>query len=95
VFLNASKAEREKIIAKILDRTKSDKDEEKQAARLAAIRIVEGITRDAHMRWQSEKNPSKQKELQDLLEDLNSFLPIMYERSAPLKLIFEHIQLVI
>jgi DNA polymerase III delta prime subunit len=93
-FLKAGKAEREKILTKIVDRSKSDKDDEKQAARLSAIRLVEGLMRDAHIKWQTEKASTKKKELQLLLEDLNAFLPILHERSAPLKLIFEHLQLV-
>jgi hypothetical protein len=94
-FINARKPEREKITTKILDRAKSDKDDEKQAARLAAIHLAEGLTKSAYQHWQSEKSESKQKELQNFLDDLNAFLPILHERSAPLKLIFEHIQLTI
>jgi DNA polymerase III delta prime subunit len=93
-FLKAGKVEREKIFTKIVDRSKSDKDDEKQAARLSAIRLVEGLMRDAHTKWQAEKASPKKKELQLLLEDLNAFIPILHERSAPLKLIFEHLQLV-
>ena len=94
-FLKAGKVEREKIVTKIVDRSKSDKDDEKQAARLSAIRLVEGLMRDMHIKWQNEKDMSKQKELQALLEDLQTFLPILHERSAPLKLIFEHLLLVV
>jgi hypothetical protein len=94
-FLKAGKPEREKIITKIIDRTKSDKDEEKQAARLAAIHLVEGLTQVAYGKWQLEKNAAKREELQLLLDDLNAFLPILHERSAPLKLIFEHLLLVL
>ncbi len=93
-FLKTGKAEREKLVTKIVDRSKSDKDDEKQAARLSAIRLVEGLTQDAYTKWQKEMDASKQKGLQLLLEDLNSFLPILHERSAPLKLIFEHLLLV-
>jgi DNA polymerase III delta prime subunit len=93
-FLKLGKAEREKFVTKILDRAKSDKDEEKQAARLAATHLIEGLTHVAHEKWQTEKSPAKQNELQLLLEDLNAFLPILHERSAPLKLIFEHLLLV-
>jgi DNA polymerase III, delta subunit len=94
-FLKAGKPEREKIIAKLLDRTKSDKDEEKQAGRLAAIHLIEGLTQASYEKWSSEKNPAKREELKLFLEDLNAFLPILHERSAPLKLIFEHILLVL
>lgn len=89
-FLAASGAEREKIISKMLDRAKSDKDEEKQAARLAAIQLVEGLMVLTHTVWIQKPTSG----LQAFLSDLDSFLPILHERSAPLKLIFEHIQLV-
>lgn len=81
------------MIAKLIDRTKSDKDEEKQAARLSAIQIVEGLIAVAHDAWLEEGNSAKRRELQTFLEDLDAFLPIMHERSGPLKLIFEHILL--
>lgn len=87
-FLTASPAEREKLVAKLLDRTKSDKDEEKQRARNETIQLVEGLTRAAYA----------QKALPGMaafLSDLDRFLPILHERSAPLKPIFEHILLVI
>jgi hypothetical protein len=93
-FLQASSAEREKFITKLLDRSKSDKEDEKQSARLSAIHLIEGLTQDAYGRWRKETNEKKKEDLQLYIEDLNAFLPILHERSAPLKLIFEHIQLV-
>ena len=90
-FIKAGKAEREKITEKILTRAKSDKDDEKQSARLSAIHLIEGLMRKAHEQWQTETNATKKKELRLFLDDLNAFLPILHERSAPLKLIFEHI----
>ncbi len=94
-FLKADTKEREKITTKIVDRAKSDKDEEKQSARLTAIHLIEGLTQSAYAKWESEKDPKKREDLQLLLEDLNAFLPILHERSAPLKLIFEHLLLVL
>ena len=94
-FLKAKNLEREKIFTKILDRAKSDKDDEKQAARLSAIHLIEGLTQASYEKWQAENDSKKKEELKLFLEDLNAFLPILHERSAPLKLIFEHIQLVL
>ncbi len=94
-FLAASPAEREKILTKIVDRTKSDKDEEKQAARLVAIQLLEGLMNVTHAKWQAETSVSKKHELQIFLKDLHAFIPILHERSAPLKLIFEHVLLVL
>lgn len=90
-FLALTAAEREKFITKILDRTKSDKDEEKQAARGELLSMVEGLVRlvyEANKKNESEK-------LRSLLTDLDTFLPILHERSAPLKLICEHLLLVL
>ncbi len=90
-FLALDTDAREKLIGKILDRTKSDKDEEKQAARGELLSLVEGLIRIAHA--QNTKNESA--ELQAFLSDLSTFLPILHERSAPLKLICEHMLLVL
>ncbi len=93
-FLEANSTEQEKIIAKLLERTKSDKDEEKQAARSEAIQLVEGLTHSAHQAWAAAKGPEKEN-LSLFLRDLERFLPILHERSAPLKLIFEHLLIVL
>lgn len=90
-FLEADKPTREKSIAKLLLRLKSDKEEEKQAARLDAIRLVEGIALAAY----GAKKKTGTEELDLLLRDLDRFLPILHERSAPHKLIFEHLLIVL
>ncbi len=90
-FLARTAAEREKFITKILDRTKSDKDEEKQAARGELLSMVEGLVR---LVYEANKN-NESEELRSLLTDLDTFLPILHERSAPLKLICEHLLLVL
>ena len=92
-FLSLDSAGREKYISKVLDRTKSDKDEEKQKARGELLRLVEDLLRVAHER-RTSATESEKKELTAFLSDLEVFLPILHERSAPLKLIFEHILLV-
>jgi hypothetical protein len=89
-FIDANTTEREKLVAKLLDRAKSDKDEEKQAARGEALHLLEGLQTAAYILWQ--KKPSE--ELRLFMDDLDRFLPILHERSAPLKLIFEHILLI-
>ncbi len=80
-----------KYVAKLLERTKSDKDEEKQHARGELIQLVEGITRAAY----AARLKKESEELTLLLQDLDTFLPILHERSAPLKLIFEHLLIVL
>lgn len=89
-FLKAGKAEREKLVTKLVARTKSDKEEDRQEARIEAIGILAGIT---HSAYEARKStPSKELDL--LLRDLDRFAPILHERSAPYKLIFEHLRIV-
>jgi DNA polymerase III delta prime subunit len=88
-FLSAGKEAREKLIAKLLDRTKSDKDDEKAAARSEAVALIEGLTKAAYRAHQESPNPS----LAAFLSDLDAFTPMMHDTSTPLKIIFEHIQI--
>ena len=90
-FLHASSGEREKMVKKLLDRSKSDKDAEKQAARIEAQELISGITKAVHRRWRAKG----EKEYEVLLNELATFTPMLYERSAPLKLIFEHVLLTV
>lgn len=90
-FLNESKEGREKFISKLLDRTKSDNDDEKARARHEATALLEGLMRLAYRKEQ--ETPSA--ELRAFLSDLDRFMPMMHDTSTPLKLIFEHILLTI
>ncbi len=93
-FLSLDASAREKYIAKLLERTKSDKDEDKQAARGEILRLIESLTRISYKAREKAKDAQLQ-ELTYFLSDLDRFIPILHERSAPLKLIFEHLLLVI
>lgn len=86
-FIRATPDEREKIITKLLDRTKADKDEDRQTARGEALLLAEGLLVATHESW--KKKPTE--ETRAFMNDLERFLPIFHERSAPLKLIFEHL----
>jgi hypothetical protein len=88
-FLAASGAEREKVISKLLDRAKSDKDEEKQAARGEALRLAEGLQLSAYASLLEKEHAG----VRAFASDLDRFMPILHERSAPLKPIFEHLML--
>lgn len=90
-FLEAGKPVREKMVAKLLDRTKSDKDDEKAAARADALALVEGLTQVAYEA--NRKSPSS--ELHAFLSDLDAFTPMLHDRATPLKIIFEHVSLVL
>lgn len=95
LFLSSSTSEREKIVEKLLDQAKADKDEIKQQARREAIELIRGLTVLTHAQFRAAKTVSAKEEMKQLLEDLATFAPILYERSAPLKSIFEHLLLVI
>jgi hypothetical protein len=95
-FLEAGAAGREKLISKLLDRSKSDKDEEKQAARADSLRILEALERRTHEAWVAKDvAPKKAGEYAQFLNELDRFIPILHERSAPLKQIFEHVLIVL
>lgn len=92
-FIDASREEREKFVAKLVSRVKSDKDEEKQAARMEAVHIAEGLIRTAHEKRLNAKGEEAES-LALFLKDLDRFMPILHSSSAPLKLIFEHLLIV-
>lgn len=87
-FLLLSPEERSTYMNKLLDRTKADKDETKQAARREALELVQSILSNSY------QLPSGRERTQ-LLSDLLSFIESLHARSAPLKLIFEHLLLVL
>ncbi len=86
-FWNGTPAAREKVVAAILDHAKSDKPEEKQAARSEALAFVEGLVHEAYPK---KEEPA----VRAFLQDLDKFIPILHERAAPLKMILEHILVV-
>lgn len=89
-FLEAGKEGREKMVAKLLERTKSDNDEEKATARADALSLVEGLTMVAYAAHRKAPSP----ELAAFLSDLDAFTPLLHDRSGPLKLMFEHLLIV-
>ena len=93
VFLDASPEEREKLVAKLVARAKADKDAEKQAARIEAVHIAEGLIRTAYAARRTAAGKDAE-ELTLFLRDLDRFMPILHTSSAPLKLIFEHLLVV-
>ena len=88
-FLRAGKAEREKMLAKLIERSRSDDADKKQAARAEALRFAEGLARVAHEAWRTGADD----ETRRFLRDLDRFVPILNDRAAPLKPILEHIGL--
>lgn len=80
-------AKRADVVASILKRAGADDAEEKQAGRRDARELIEGVMRAAYEAHRTKPSP----ELSALLSDLNAFMPIMFERSAPLKPVLEHL----
>lgn len=91
-FLALPASDREKFLSKLVDRSKSDKDEEKQAARGDAIALAEGLMRAAYHKREKTRGDMRA-EIDAFLEDITTFMPLFHERSAPLKLMFEHLAL--
>jgi DNA polymerase III delta prime subunit len=89
-IIRAQPAEREKLIGKLLERAKSENDDVKQAARREALEILQALSKTYYASLRIHED----KDVRLFLEDLERFIPILYQRSAPLKLIFEHLQLV-
>ena len=107
-FISASQEDRKKLVAKLLDSAKSGTDTQKQNARAEALRIVKDITRAVYaartdLIYQissggvpdSVTSRERQSAMTLLLSELDTFTPLMHERSAPLKLIFEHLLIVL
>lgn len=91
-FLELDASGREKFLNGIIDKTKSDKDEVKQEARGAFLALVEDLARELYARRLAGDSSAA---LATTLADVDAFLPILHERSAPLKLIAEHLLLVL
>jgi DNA polymerase III delta prime subunit len=94
-FLKASAEEREKLVTKLVDRSKADKDEEKQRARSEAIALAEDLLRAAEAVRVANRSVGREDDTLAFQKDLMAFMPLLHTRSAPLKLIFEHLLLVI
>lgn len=94
-FLASTAPERAKMVEKLVARTKSDKDEEKQRGRSEAVILMEGLMRHSYQALDSARVPAERVQHYAVLSDLSRFLPILHERSAPIKLIFEHVLLTI
>lgn len=86
VFL-AGKAKREAYVEKLLNQAKSDKAEDKQAARAEVLALAKALTSELYER-------REESDVREFLQDLNRLTPILHERSAPLKPILEHLMIV-
>ncbi len=85
-FLKANKEKRSAIIKKLIS---GNDEEERRENREEAIAIVNGIEAVAYM---SGRSTSRHREL---LEDIQVLRGYLHDRSAPVKMILEHLSLVI
>jgi hypothetical protein len=93
-FVAGGPAAREKVMESILGDAKSDNDEEKQEARAKALRLAEGLAIAGYKKWRSESGPDSRDALQAFLTDLDKLIPVLHDRSAPLKPILEHLLII-
>ncbi|MGB4076202.1 MAG: hypothetical protein WBK28_00665 [Minisyncoccia bacterium] len=100
-FLEASTALRAKMVSKLLERAKSDKPQEKQAARADALALAEDLARTSYQKLRSldsshgAPTSSPRQEITAFLKDLDRLIPVLHERAAPLKPILEHLLLTV
>ncbi len=91
-FLDASPQKRTAIIKKLT----SGKDEnERRALRDTALLIMDGVEVDTYSVYRKEKNGTKHEALRAVLSDLEVLRGYMYDRAAPVRMIMEHISLVL
>lgn len=86
-FIEGTKEKRSALIKKLAS---GADEEERREHRDEAIAIVNGIEEIAYKRWQEEKGQA----LGNLLTDLGVLRGNLYDRSAPVRMILEHLSLV-
>ncbi len=86
-FLKASKEKRSALIKKL---TSGKDEEERRELRDEAVAIVNGIEATAYAAMKKDKN----KAAAELLSDIATLRGYLYDRSAPLRMILEHLSLV-
>ena len=93
-FVKANKEKRSAIIKKL---TSGKDDEEKRELRDEAIAILNGIEEIAYGRRgdTSLRKESPRREVSSLLSDIAILRAHLYDRSAPVRMILEHVSLVI
>ena len=92
IFLQATKEKRTALIKKIV----GGKDEDaRRAGRDMAIRIVDGVERAARGALEKEDHPEKREALFGVVSDIETLRSYLYDRAAPVRMILEHLSLVL
>lgn len=91
-FLSASMEARTAIIKKLT----SGKDEDaRRALRDSAIELMDGVECAIYSEYKAGKHSAKRKALRTVLSDIETLRGYMYDRAAPVRMILEHISLVL
>jgi hypothetical protein len=92
-FLKASKEKRSAMIKKLAD---AQGEEKKRAARDTALSILDGVERAAYEKWQKAKEDEREEgSLTAVLEDIAMLRGYLHDRSAPMRMILEHVSLIL
>jgi hypothetical protein len=87
-FLKMSKEKRSAVIKKLAS---GKDDDERREHREEAIALVNGVEQIAHTAMHKKQSA----EIQALLSDISTLREHLYDRSAPVKMILEHLSIVI
>ncbi len=91
-FLSASMETRTTIIRKL---TNGKDEDTRRTLRDSALELMDGIERAIYSKYKVEKNGAKCKVLRAALSDIETLRGHMYDRAAPVRMILEHISLVL
>ncbi|VAW32080.1 DNA polymerase III delta prime subunit [hydrothermal vent metagenome] len=91
-FLDATKAKRTALIKKL---TTGKDEHERRANRDIAIRIIDGVEVAMYAKFKIENERTKREALRALLSDIETLRGYLYDRSAPVRMILEHVSLCI
>jgi len=92
-FIAATREKRSAIIKKL---TNGGDDEERQEFRRQAIALVNGIEAVAYAALaHAGAGSMKKQQLEMLLSDIATLRPYLYDQSAPVRLVLEHLSLVL
>lgn len=90
-FLDANNATKQKLLDLLVKDARSDNEEKKERARTEARELLSDLQILAHRKYQEKKDT----EMLEFLKDVQVALPLLYDKGASYKTIFEHLKLVL
>ncbi len=91
-FLHGAPKEREAIVNTL---TRGKDEPARRSGRDRAIRLIDGIERALYRIWSTEKNHARYTELIRALSDIETLRGYLYDRAAPVRMILEHLSLIL